>query len=140
MYDHNLLDEIAHKMNVSGEELREYDESKKSKLFSRTVRGMSSSPEQNVADLQFDYIKKKADSGESFVIVGRCSEKVLADNKNMISIFVLGDIPVKTKRVMEIYNLSEEDAFEFCKEKDRKRKNLICPLTLYRMAFKAGGI
>lgn len=71
LYDHNLLDELAGRNNLDGDVLKEFDEAGRKKLLSRTVRGMNNSPEQNVAQLQFDYLRKKADSGESFVIVGR---------------------------------------------------------------------
>ena len=77
MYDHNLLDEVAASMNVSSKELAEFDEKRRNKFLYRSVMGMNSSPADNVARMQFDYIKKKAEAGESFVIVGRCSEIVL---------------------------------------------------------------
>ena len=80
LYDRNLLKEVADTKNIDVDSLEEFDEIKKKKLFSRTVRGMSSSPETAVAKLQFDYLKKKADNGDSFVIVGRCAETVLKDN------------------------------------------------------------
>ena len=84
---------------------------------------MNSSPADNVARMQFDYIKKKAEAGESFVIVGRCSEIVLKDNPHLISIFVLGDREAKIKRVMEIYELDARHAEERMIEKDRRRKS-----------------
>lgn len=121
-YDRNLLKELAEKRNLNHEELAEFDEIKKNKLMSRTVRGMSNSSAQNVAYLQFEYLKKKADEGESFVIVGRCAETVLKDYKALISIFVLGDMDEKLERIMRIYKLSEGGAKEMLAEKDRKRK------------------
>ena len=89
LYDHNLLREVAAQINVNHDDLKDFDETKKTKLFSRTVRGMSSCPAHNVAQLQFDFLKKKADDGESFVIVGRCSETVLKDCPALISVFVM---------------------------------------------------
>jgi len=71
MYDHNLLDEVAASMNVSSQELAEFDETRRNKFLYRSVMGMNSSPADNVARMQFDYIKKKAEAGESFVIVPR---------------------------------------------------------------------
>ena len=82
MYDHNLLDEVAASMNVSSKELAEFDEKRRNKFLYRSVMGMNSSPADNVARMQFDYIKKKAEAGESFVIVGRCSEIVLKDARH----------------------------------------------------------
>ena len=110
LYDHNLLDAVAAEKNVDVETLRRYDEKPRRLLFSRSQNGFSSSAEENVAFLQFEYLKKKADEGESFIVVGRCAETVLGDRPNVISLFVLGDSEVKCKRVMEIYDLSERDA------------------------------
>ncbi|HIW80091.1 MAG TPA: cytidylate kinase-like family protein [Candidatus Acetatifactor stercoripullorum] len=122
LYDHNLLDELAGRNNLDGDVLKEFDEAGRKKLLSRTVRGMNNSPEQNVAQLQFDYLRKKADSGESFVIVGRCSETILKGNTGLISIFVLGDMETKIERIMRLYQKSRKDAEELILEKDRKRK------------------
>ena len=77
LYDHDLLKEIATKKNLKSEDLEAYDELKWNRFLYRTVRGLNSSPEQNVANLQFDFLKEKAKSGESFVVVGRCSETIL---------------------------------------------------------------
>ena len=122
LYDHNLLDAVAAEKNVDVETLRRYDEKPKKLLFSRSQNGFSSSAEENVAFLQFEYLKKKADEGESFIVVGRCAETVLGDRPNVISLFVLGDREVKCKRVMEVYDLSERDAQFKMERHDKYRK------------------
>lgn len=121
LYDHNLLDELAKKHEVEDHEFHELDEKKKS-IFARSVRGMHSSAAQNVAELQFNFIREKAALGESFVIVGRCSDEILRGQEGFISIFILGDLDVKTKRIMTLYQKSEKEAVAFLQEKDRKRK------------------
>lgn len=65
LYDHNLLDEIAEGKNVDGQSLKVYDEKHKIKLFSRKVRGHSTSMEDHVADMQFEYLQKLAGEGAS---------------------------------------------------------------------------
>lgn len=122
LYDHNLLDEVAAERNLNHADLKEFDESKRNKLFSRTVKGLTNSPAHNVANLQFDYIREKAKNGESFVIVGRCSETVLKEYPYMVSLFILGDPEVKAERIMKLYNKSKSAAKDFMKEKDSKRK------------------
>lgn len=122
MLDHNLLDEIAAAKNLDMQSLKGLDEKHRSRLASRTVRGYSSSPEENLYLLQFDYLKNKAASGESFVIVGRCSETILKGYDSLISIFVLGDMDRKIERIMRLYQLSEEQAVRKLHEKDMKRK------------------
>lgn len=73
LYDNNLLEQIAEEKEIPHDGLKKYDEKPKSRLFSRTVRGYSNSVQENLANMQFDYLKKKAADGESFVVVGRCS-------------------------------------------------------------------
>lgn len=122
LLDHNLLDEIAAEKNLDMQQLRGLDEKHRSRLASRTVRGYSSSPEENLYLLQFDYLKNKAASGESFVIVGRCSESILKGYDGLVSIFVLGDMDRKIERIMRLYQLSKEQAVRKIREKDMKRK------------------
>lgn len=122
LFDHNLLDKIAAKKNLNMDHLKGLDEKRKNPLTSRTVRGFSSSPEENLLYLQFDFLREKADSGESFVIVGRCSETILRQYDSMVSIFVLGDPDKKIERIMRLYQLTESQAVRKIREKDMKRK------------------
>ncbi|MDE7138316.1 MAG: cytidylate kinase-like family protein, partial [Ruminococcus sp.] len=52
----------------------------------------------------------------------RCSETKLKSNPALVSLFILADMDAKVKRVMEIYELSKEDAEDFIFKKDKKRK------------------
>lgn len=123
IYDRNLLDHMAEEKAIDGEKLKKYDESPRKMLWSRTVRGHSNSPEENIAHMQFDFIRGKADSGESFVVVGRCSEDILKDYEGLISIFVLGDMEEKVQRIMGIRNMTEEEAKAAIYRHDKKRKS-----------------
>ena len=84
LYDRSLLDEFAAMQGVDPTELFKYDEAPRRPFFSRTVRGYTNSPEVNIAELQFDLLRKKADSGESFVVVGRCADTILRGNEGLI--------------------------------------------------------
>ena len=121
-YDYHLIGEIAAGKKVDVKTLERFDELPKIPFFSRTVKGFSNSPQENLANMQFEYLKKKADEGESFIVVGRCAETVLGDRPNVISLFVLGDREVKCKRVMEVYDLSERDAQFKMERHDKYRK------------------
>ncbi len=122
LLDHNLLDEIVAEKGLDASKLKKLDEKHRNVIFSRKVKGFSSSPEENLYLMQFDYLQKKAKNGESFVVVGRCSEHVLKGFDCMISMFILGDKEKKIERVKEIYHLSDSGAEHFCHEKDFKRK------------------
>jgi len=121
-YDRKIMDELAKNIHLDGEEINKYDEKPKFSFFSRTVNGYSNSIEDILFDMQCDFINQKADSGESFVLVGRCGEKVLANRENHISIFILGDKEEKLHRVMEVYSLDKDTAYEKMRRHDKKRK------------------
>lgn len=123
LYDENLLARIAEEHNLDHSNLKKYDEKPKSRLFSRTVKGYSNSPQENVANMQFAYLKRLASEGKSFVIVGRCSETKLKEFPGLISVFILGDREAKAKRIMEKYELSEDDAKQLMQREDWKRKS-----------------
>lgn len=122
LYDHNLLDEIAQEKNVEPEELKQYDEVPKKHLLSRTVKGYSNSPEESVANMQFDFIRKLAQEGKSFVVVGRCAERVLDDNKALISLFILGNEEAKIKRICQVRGMNEAQAKAAMYRHDKHRK------------------
>ena len=122
LYDKNLLKEIADKKNIDHESLEEFDERRRNKLLYRSVRGMSSSPSENLANMQFDFLREKAASGESFVIVGRCAEAVLKDEPSLISIFVTADMEYKLFRVERDLHLTGTDAKIYIETENMKRK------------------
>ncbi len=122
IYDRHLITEIANKTGMTASEIEALDEAPKSRLTSRRVRGFSNSIEDNIAEMQFDFIRKKAESGESFVVVGRCSESKLRDFDCLVSLFIIGDMDTKIKRVMEVYEMEKSEAEDFIAKKDKKRK------------------
>lgn len=122
LLDKNILDEIANQKNVDATDLKEVDKKFIFPIVNRNVRGFSSSIQENVFLLQFDYLQEKAKEGESFVIVGRCGEDVLKDYDALVSIFVLGDKEVKKARIMQKYDKNEFMAERMMREKDTERK------------------
>ena len=121
-YNRNLIEEVAKQNNFDTDNIKDYDESPRKYLFSRTVQGYSNSPEEILAGLQFDFIKEKAASGESFVIVGRCADYVLKDMDCVASFFIVADAEAKLQRTMETKQLSQRDAEATIKRHDRNRK------------------
>lgn len=121
-YDRSMLDEIASNMNVNVEVLEKFDEKPTNIILSRRIGKYSNSMEEILAETQFNFIKEKADSGESFVIVGRCAESVLQGRDGLISFFVIGDREHKIERVMRIYGLDRTEAVKKMERHDFKRK------------------
>lgn len=122
LYDYHLLREIAEEKNVHVAELEPYDEIPKKGFGYRTVKGYSNSPQENIAYMQFNHLKKRAAEGESFVVVGRCAEEALKGYEGLITIFILGNMDKKIERIMRLHNVNEKKAKEMIIEQDKKRK------------------
>ncbi len=122
LYDRNIVEKVANEMETDVAEFKKYEEKKKRPFFHKTVAGYTTSLEDHVAALQFDYIKRLADSGESFVIVGRCAECVLKDREGLISVFITGDREYRIGRVMKQFTLNRAAAVEKMDRHDRTRK------------------
>ena len=52
-YNRNLIEEVAKQNNFDTDNIKDYDESPRKYLFSRTVQGYSNSPEEILAGLRF---------------------------------------------------------------------------------------
>ena len=122
LLDNKLLTDIASKNNALGEKIKKYDEKPRNILLSKTIAGFASSIEENLAHLQFDYIKRQAENGESFVVVGRCSEYILRDHPALVSFFILGNTDTKCDRIMRKFGLTYDEARRLMKKKDWTRK------------------
>ena len=107
LYDRNILDELSKETGNSYDVYKKYDE------------------------MQFNFLKEKAESGESYVVLGRCAEDILQDNDGLISIFLVGDTDVKQKRIMEVKHVSADEALTKMKRHDKSRKQ-------YHNSFSSG--
>ncbi len=121
-FDMPTLEERGYDPQAVKRYINSYDEKPVNKLLSRRVGDYSNSLEENLAHKIFKFIRKKADEGESFVVVGRCAEYLLRKNPNALRIFVRAEKADKAKRISELYNVSERKAVEMMKKVDAKRK------------------
>ena len=70
--------------------------------------------------IQSDIIKECAAKGPC-VIVGRCSDYVLKDTKNLINFYLYSDIDSRVKRVQKYYENDSKDIREDILRRDKKR-------------------
>ena len=121
-YDRSILDELAKEHNVSPAFLEKYDETKGNPLLSRRVKGLSNSIDEILVEMQFDLLRKKAASGESFVIVGRCAEELFRGEERLVSVFVVADMEDRVKNVAEQHKISPTEARAKIYRHDQGRK------------------
>lgn len=123
LYGKNLLDLVAQEKNLNLDELKKYDEKARNIWFSRSVDGYSNSHEDNVAQMQFDYLKERAESGESFIVLGRCADYVLREYEGLVKIFVTGEMDTKVKRIASIEKLRYDDAKNLVEKRNKIRRS-----------------
>ncbi|MCD7936366.1 MAG: cytidylate kinase-like family protein [Tannerellaceae bacterium] len=70
--------------------------------------------------LQSDAIRMLAER-ESCVIVGRCADYILRDNPNCLSFFIHNNMEIRIQRVLEMKEMSIEEARERITKTDKSR-------------------
>lgn len=123
LYDKELLYGMAEAEGIDTKLIKKYDEKPINPFLSKRKSGHSNSIEEILAEKIFDFQRNLAATGESFVIVGRCSDYVLKDVPNTISVFITADYNTKLNRIMQTQDLSvKAAAFKISKE-DRIRRS-----------------
>lgn len=120
LYDRNLLETIAAERLKQVEELERYDE----RCGEETGYGnsLTMGREDRLARLEFEYIRERAASGKSFVVVGHCAEEILKQYPGLVSIFIHADRDFRIRRVMEREVVSEQEAFALMRRIDQRRR------------------
>ena len=122
LYDKEFITKVAEETGLS-EEYIETNEQKRNTLSGLNngyYFGLNDADELFIKEAEL--IKKVADK-ESCVIIGRCSDFILKDRENVISVFVYSDMKDKIKRATEIYGLDKEKAEKEIKRIDKLRAN-----------------
>ena len=123
LYSKELLYEIAKKEGYSEKVIERYDEKPINIGFMPLpIAGGTVPLEQVIALKQFEFLKEKADNNESFVVLGRCADEILAYNPNLIRVFITGDKESKVARVMEREGLERKQAETKMRKIDKMRK------------------
>ena len=123
-YDKNIISEIAEKSGLSPEYIQESAElSPKKGLFAYAFAGRDitgKSVEDMVYEAQRKVILELAEK-ESCVIIGRNADFILRDWNDVLNVFIYGDMPEKTKRIMGLYNVEEKEAVKMMADIDKRR-------------------
>lgn len=132
LYDEELIQRVSKERNIDINLLNENDEKHK-KSFWYTLAMASMSMYDSVNSLtelpdddkyfieQSKIIEEIADEGNA-IIIGRCSNVILKDRKNVVNIFIYSsDEKFKINRKMEFAGLDEKKAIKMMHKKDKER-------------------
>ena len=123
-YDKNVINDIAEKSGLSPEYILENAElSPKKGLFGYAFAGRDitgRSVEDMVHEAQRKVILELAEK-ESCVIIGRNADYILKDRDDVLNVFIHGNMPEKTQRIIRLYNVDEKKAVKMMADTDKRR-------------------
>ena len=122
--DKNIINEIAEKSGLAPEYVLENAElSPKKGLFAYAFAGRDmtgKSVEDMVYEAQRKVILALAEK-EPCVIIGRNADYILKDRDDVMNVFIHGDIPEKTQRIMRLHNVEAQEAAKMMADTDKRR-------------------
>ena len=123
-YDKNVINEIAEKSGLSPEYIQENAElSPKKGMFAYALAGRDitgKSVEDMVYEAQRNIILELAEK-EPCVIIGRNADYILKDRDDVLNVFIHGNMPEKTQRIIRLYNVDEKKAVKMMADTDKRR-------------------
>ena len=120
-YDYEIVQQIAQESGFAKEYIEENGEDASSTStfgFIWNNYGYNLSDELYIA--QRNVICELADKGNC-VIVGRCSDYILRDRKDVLNVFIHADFEYRKNRVVSVYGQNEFSPDKRIKDKDKRR-------------------
>ncbi|MBP3502290.1 MAG: MATE family efflux transporter [Clostridia bacterium] len=121
-YDRDLVEKLSEKTGLSTEYI-ENNEQKRGALDALNNGCYYNLTNADELFVQESELIKDLAQNESCVIIGRCSDFILKDNKDVINIFVYSTMENKINRAVEQYGFSKKDAEKEIKNIDKLRSN-----------------
>ncbi len=122
LYDKNFITKISEETGLSEDYIKENEQSRKNlaNLNNGYYNGLSNVDELFIKESEL--IKEIANK-ESCVIVGRCANFILKENKDVLKIFIYSDMDSKINRANKYYGLDIKKAEKEIKRIDKLREN-----------------
>lgn len=126
-YDQEIIEMTAGTTGYTPEFIQKNEEMMTSSFLYDLVNQMymyaladEEAPKDKIYEAESKVVKELAEKGNC-VIVGRCSDYVLWDNRNCLRVFFSAPMENRMKRVMERLHLSEKDARQKIQKEDKWR-------------------
>ena len=131
VYDKELINLASEASGISKELLKSCDEKPTNSLlyslsigaysFENAIGGMPHLPiVDKVFAVQSQVIRDIAKK-EPCVIIGRCADSILSEEKKLLTVFIHADQQTRIERVREYENVSENEASTLVRNADKKR-------------------
>lgn len=128
-YDHEIIQMTAGTTGMTSEFIQKREESMTNSLLYDLVNQMyqygdesEEAPKDKIFDAEANVIKNLASEGNC-IIIGRCSDYVLKDNKNVLKVFFTAPIESRVKRVTERLGMESNEALRKIRKEDKLRSD-----------------
>lgn len=124
-YDKEIVDEAANHSDFSRDLIEAFDEKRMSAFILHAGGyGLNENFRLNmqVVSAQFETMRNIAEKGDC-IFVGRCADYILRDFKDLVSVFILGDMDERLKCLERRQGLDIVEARKKIKEVDKDRSS-----------------
>lgn len=124
-YDKEIVDEAANHSDFSRDLIEAFDEKRLSAFILHAGGyGLNENFRLNmqVVSAQFETMRNIAEKGDC-IFVGRCADYILRDFKDLVSVFILGDMDERLKCLERRQGLDIVEARKKIKEVDKDRSS-----------------
>lgn len=129
-YGEEILEEAAREMNVSVEEMRNYEETT-TNSFIYSIYALSQSVSGNSDMLSKDgrvFVEEQKVIGRfalqgSCVFLGHCASEALKESPDVVKVYIYGDKESKHKRILEEYGIDRSRIDSVEKKNNKRRAN-----------------
>ena len=131
LYDRNLIEKLAEETNQDPEKLAQIEERVTGRIFPTQKNGFASEEHMMMNKLSKSdrlYLQEKGlilkmAEEESFVIIGRAANAILADHPDTLRLYVYASEAFKLPRVKEFYHLdTDQEARKKMEQVDKARR------------------
>lgn len=129
-YDKELINLASKESGICGEFFEKADEKTSGSLLKALAMGFSMNnaifqsndylSNESLFQIQSDVIRKVA-AEQSCILVGRCADYILREDRDCISVFISASPEDRIKRVMGYNNISEKEAEDSIHKADKSR-------------------
>ncbi len=120
-YDRDIVERSAVEMGAPLSLVSEEEEAAKKYLWMRFPFGHATTPQQDeIFEIEKNIIQQFADR-KSCIIVGRCSDAILAAMPNVMHIYIYAPFEARLKNCVETLKMDEKTARKTIREVDKMR-------------------
>ena len=124
-YNKDIIGKIAEQAGLAPDYVRESSElSPRKGLFAYAFTGRDATG-KSMGDIVYEAQRKvilEVAEREPCVIIGRNADFILKDRKDVLNVFIHGNMPEKTERISRLYQVTEEEAVKMMEDIDKRRR------------------